>query len=307
MEVLLVGGLGFIGKYIIRLLAESSSLTVLSDAETVMKNQAFVKNYSLRVEVGDIQDGDRVKEVMIREKPDAVIHLAALTGLARCDKNPSLAFSINVFGTYNVIMGCVASKSKLVFISSREVYGETASDRTREEDPQVPNNLYGLTKLLGERLVLWAASRYGLDYTILRLTNVYGPGGDQYNIQVMLQKALKEGRIPILGGRQRANLICVEDVADVIAKCLVEPKASRQTFNVGSRDDMTVEEIVTRLVSSLDIPVKIDREAMRMGETMNFRPSLERIERILGWSARTTFAEGMRKTVEWYRDRVRDS
>ena len=75
-------------------------------------------------------------------------------------------------------MGCVAAKSKLVFISSREVYGEgNPTARTTEETELKLNNVYGTTKMLGEQLVLWAKSRFGLKYTILRLTNVYGPGG----------------------------------------------------------------------------------------------------------------------------------
>jgi UDP-glucose 4-epimerase len=96
----------------------------------------------------------------------------------RCNQDPTLAFSTNVLGTYNIIMGCVAAKSKLVFISSREVYGEgNPTARTTEETELKLNNVYGTTKMLGEQLVLWAKSRFGLKYTILRLTNVYGPGG----------------------------------------------------------------------------------------------------------------------------------
>ncbi len=306
LKILLVGGLGFIGKHVIRSLAGSSNLVVLSDAQAATRNQRFIKTYGLRVEEGDITEAARLTELMLKEMPDAVIHLAALTGIAKCNENPSLAFSINVFGTYNVIMGCVACNSRLIFISSREVYGETTSDQTREDDPLVPNNIYGVTKLLGERLLIWAAQKYGLDYVILRLTNVYGPKGEQYNIQAMIHKAMTEGRIQLLGGNQRMNLIYVEDVAEAICRCLTEPQASRQIFNVGSQEDLAVEDIVGRLVSMLGTSVRIDREPMRAGETLNFRPTLDRIERVLGWHARIAFGEGLRRTIEWYRKKHLD-
>lgn len=307
MKVLLVGGLGFIGKHVVRLLSRSNtSLTVISDAKTSRKSQAFVKEFSLHVEEADIQDRSRLTEIMLREKPDAVVHLAALTGLMRCNENPSLAFSVNVYGTYNVVMACVASKSRLVFVSSREVYGETASGESCEDDPLVPNNIYGVTKLLGERLLIWAGQKFGLDYVILRLTNVYGPEGEQYNIQAMIRKAMTEGRIRLLGGNQRMNLIYVEDAAEAICRCLTEPQASGQIFNVGSQEDLAVEDIVGRLVSMLGISVGIDRGPMRAGETLNFRPSLDRIERELGWHARIGFGEGLRRTIEWYREKHLD-
>ena len=307
MKVLLVGGLGFIGKHIVKKIHDSHNLTVLETASAISNNAAFVKNHGLGVEIGDITDGTLVKEIMLRCSPGLVIHLAALTGIRRCNENPSLAFLVNVLGTYNVIKGCVKSRSKLIFISSREVYGESVSDRTGECDPLVPNNVYGVTKVLGERLVTWAASRHDLDYTILRLTNVYGPEGDQYGIQIMIKKALTEGKIQILGGSQRMNLIYVEDVADAICRCFVDPRSSRQTFNVGSHDDMSIEEIVSKLVSLLGVPVKIERMLMRNGETISFRPNLEKMEKALGYRPVTSIIEGLQKTVEWYRRQSQNS
>lgn len=303
MRVALVGGFGFIGKHLIEALSGSQKLVVL-DSESAQKASDFPPGSQPIVEVGDITDGTWLKGVMLKHAPNAAVHLAALTGVKRCNENPSLAFSNNVLGTCNVIMGCVACGCKLIFISSREVYGETTSCRTREDDPLVPNNVYGVTKMLGERLVMWAASKYNLDYTILRLTNVYGPGGDQYNVQAMIRKALGEGVIHILGGNQMMNLVYVEDVAEVICRCLVDPRASGQIFNVGSECDMRVEDMVSELVRLLGIPVRIDRKPMREGETLSFRPNLEKLEMILGYRSITTLSAGFHKTIESYRHEV---
>jgi len=300
LEVLLVGGLGFIGKHIIRRL-DQCNLSVLSDVRGASDNAAFVKRCGLKVEVCDIRDGGQVREVMLRQRPEAVVHLAALTGIERCNVDPSLAFSVNVLGTYNVVMGCAACRARLIFISSREVYGETTFEKAREEDPLVPNNVYGITKLLGERLVAWAATKHNLDHVILRLTNVYGPGGDQYGVQKIIKEALSKGRIKILGGSQQMDFIYVEDVAEVVRRCLDDPRVSGQVFNVGSGEAISVEEMASKLVSLLDTSIQINRGPMREGETLRFVPSLERLDKALGYLPSTTLLTGLRKTIDWYR------
>ena len=307
LRIALAGGFGFIGKHLIDILNESHSLIVLSDREGARQAPLFRPGSQPIVEVGDITDEGWVKEAMLKHSPNIAVHLAALTGVKRCNDNPSLAFSTNVLGTYNVIMGCVACGCKLVFISSREVYGDTASSRTREDDPLVPNNVYGVTKMLAERLVIWAASKHNLDYTILRLTNVYGPGGDQYNVQAMIRSASTERSIRILGGNQRMNLVYVDDVADVIRRCVTDPRASRQAFNVGSDCDMSVKEIISKVVSLLDIAVEIHQGPMRVGETENFRPDLDKLEKTLGFRPATPFEVGLQKTLDWYRGARRKS
>jgi len=298
-----VGGFGFIGKRLIDALSGSKTLIVISDSESAQKVPDFARGQHI-VEIGDILDETWIKEVMIKHSPNAAVHRAALTGVKKCNENLPLAFSVNVRGTYNVIMGCVACGCRLVFMSSREVYGETISSRTREDDPLVPNNVYGVTKMLAERLVTWAASKYSLDYTILRLTNVFGPGGDQYNIQAMIKRALAERKVEILGGSQRMNLIYVDDVAEVIIRSLGDPRASRQTFNVGSDHDVSVEEMVSKVVSLLGIPVEIRKEPMRVGETLNFRPDLDKLEKTLGYRPMTPFSTGLQRTLEWYKQKL---
>jgi len=307
LRVALVGGFGFIGKHLIDKLADSYDLIVLSDSEGAKNAPHLGSGKQPIVEVGDIVNEEWVKDVMLRYSPDVAVHLAALTGVKKCNDNPSLAFSVNVLGTYYVIMGCVACRCRLIFMSSREVYGETGSHRAREDDPLAPNNIYGVTKMLAERLITWAASKHNLDHTILRLTNVYGPGGDQYNVQAMIRSAISQGGIHIMGGTQRMNLTYVEDVAEIIAKCLRNPRASHEIFNVGSKDNIVVEELVTKLISSLGIPVQIERKPMRLGETLDFQPDLDKMERTFGEYPRTTLNEGLQKTIRWYRNQSQGS
>jgi len=188
----------------------------------------------------------------------------------------------------------------LIFISSREVYGETIKEESKEDDPMIPKNTYGLTKMLGETLVSQEGFKHDLDYTILRLTNVYGPEGDQYGAQIMINDAIKHQKIKILGGGQQLNYMYVDDVVDLINLVLDDKRSSRQVFNVGSRDTLKIEEFASEVVKAVGGKVEIEYLPMRDTETINFKPSLNKLKNVLNFSAKTSIAEGIQKTIQWY-------
>jgi len=175
VKILLVGGLGFIGKRFARRFSDVHNI-IIFDLKDDINRAGKITNKKIILEEGSIED-KKIDESISKHSPDAVIHLAALTGLKKCHENPKEAFLANVYGTFNVLNACIKAHSKLIFFSSREVYGETLSGQSSEDDPLAPNNTYGITKMIGENLVRYAGEKNNLDFTILRLTNVYGPGG----------------------------------------------------------------------------------------------------------------------------------
>jgi len=309
MKIMLIGGLGFIGKHLIRRirnLGKTHELSVFDNSEAKLRNLNFINNNKLKIEVGDIRDKDCIEEALLKYRPEMIVHLAALTGIGRCNENPSFAFSVNVFGTYNVIEACKELSTKLIFISSGAVYGESKSGRTSEDEPLNPNNIYGLTKLLAENLVRWGASKFNLEYTILRLTNVYGPEGDKYGIQIMIKKALKDRKIQIFGKKQQMNLVYIEDVVDAINHCLINPLSSKQTFNIGSNNSLPINEIVLKIIEILNLGIEIEYLPMRHGETSTFRPDLSKSEEILGYNPKTDLFTGLKKTIDWYQNELKN-
>ncbi len=305
----MTGGFGFIGKHVIRGISdmqESHNIVVFSDLEAAKTNSDFAKEYNLKVITGDVRNTSGVIQAFASEMPSVAVHLAALTGVEKCNRDPSLAFSVNVYGSYNVIMGSANAGAKLVFISSREVYGEGTSPRTSEDNPFAPNNLYGITKALGERLIQWANLKLGLKFSVLRLTNVYGPGGQQYNVQAMIRNAFQDAAIPLLGGAQLMNLVYVGDVATAIVRCLTDTTTTNETFNIGSDQDLPVSEILDELISELEIPVVVHRMPMRKGETLNFRPDLAKMKEYFGDLPKTQLREGLRKTIAWYKTQIHE-
>ncbi len=235
-------------------------------------------------------------------KPDVVIHLAALSGLKKCYDNPKTAFSTNVYGTFNVINSCKKIGAKLIFCSTREVYGETLENKSKEDDPLIPNSVYGLTKMLAENLVKYAGQKYNLDYTILRPTNVYGPEGDKYGAEIIIKDAIREKKIRILVGTQKLNYVYVDDVADILNFVLKGENVSKQTFNIGSADTVTILEYAKQVFRSLNIEEKIEYLPMRKTETVYFVPDITKIQSLFGNFPKTSLKSGIEKTIKWYRD-----
>jgi UDP-glucose 4-epimerase len=290
---LVTGGQGFLGKALLRKIPDHHKLVVL---EKVVRND----NPSLVISC-DVTRQASVHRAFDRIKPNIVVHLAAVTGVERCNADPSLSFETNIRGTFNVALASADHNAHLIFASSREVYGETRGEKSAEGDSCHPNNFYGATKLIGEQLVESLAKVRGLRYTILRFTNLYGPGGDQYIVASVTKKLLTGEPVTILGGQQTLNMLCVDDAAEAILKAAQNPSAIDEIVNIGSADDVSVEELVTQIISEVGNKKPVFRKPMRQGDTLRFVPDILKAERLLGFYARTTLKEGLKNTIDYYR------
>ena len=301
MRVLLNGGLGFIGKRFIEKYSEDYDIIVYLRKEDIINIKGFTNLKNVILEEGNIED-KKLAEIILKYAPDIVIHLAALTGIKKCHDDPENAFKVNVFGTYNALDACSKIKPKFIFISSREVYGDTEGDKSSESAPLRPNNVYGITKKIGEDLVQLMCKKNAFDYTILRLTNVYGPEGDQYGAQIIIKDALFKNKIRILGGNQRLNYVYIDDIVDLINLVIQNELSSKQIFNVGSRDSITIEEFANTIIKLLKKKIEKEYSPMRVTETSSFNPDLSKLKNILNYSTKTSLKEGLTKTIRWYSD-----
>jgi len=302
MKVLLVGGFGFIGRRFIRKFSNNHQIIVYARKPEIINASKTLDLKKIVLEEGSIETIG--KDVIQRHKPDVVIHLAALTGLQKCLDNPEMAFSVNVYGTFNVINSCIGTGTKLIFLSSREVYGETIGNKTKENDQLLPDNIYGLTKMIGENLVSSYSSKYGLNYTILRLTNVYGPEGDKYGTQVIIKDIIRNGQARILGGSQRLNFVYVDDVVDLIGSVFDNASSSKQAINVGSLDTVSIKEFADKVFDTIGKKSQFEYLPMRKTETQNFEPDIQKMQAILGNYIRTPLKAGIEKTIKWYSQSV---
>jgi len=297
MKILLLGGFGFIGNRFVKKYHNEYKLIVFGKENSFKKTQSENQFSDVIIELGDITKN--VERIISKHKPDVVIHLAALTGLVKCNRDQNKAFSINVNGTFEVIKSCIANNSRLIFISSREVYGETLGNETKEIDSLKPNNVYGVTKMIGEEMVKMAHKKYGLKYTILRLTNVYGPEGDNYGAQIIIKDALK-GSVNVLGGEQKINFIFVDDVVSIIDKVIHNPNSMSEIYNVGSRDNLTIIKFVSIVLKIIQKNVNIEYKSMRENETNHFVPDIKKILKEFEIRDFMKIELGVKKTIDWY-------
>src|SRR5574341_326064 len=175
-KILITGGLGFIGSYLAkRLFSLSYDITVLYNLYRGHKERLHSQD-NLKLIIGDITN-DTLVERLIKEN-DTVFHLAAVSQVITSIKNPELTLKYNIEGTERVARYCAEYGKKLIFSSSREVYGSADYLPVDPQSPFKPENPYAASKISGEMIIRSYSNSYGLKYVILRLSNVYGYGDE---------------------------------------------------------------------------------------------------------------------------------
>lgn len=294
MRILITGARGFVGQHLTNELVKLGHKVFVLDQEN-LRNAPDLQGIWIGADIGSYAALEHAFE---SAKPDVVYHLAAVTGVAISYEQEELCLRTNVLGTYNVVKAAVKSGvSRIIFASSREVYGETRGRSTGEGAETRPNNLYGLTKLMGEEVVRWHCVTGRCKYVIFRITNVYGPGGEKYGIHKILKKINAGETVTVMGGKQLMNFIYITDIIAAFSKALRNHKADNQVFNLAGPDTMTIEEAVARICSITGKKAAMNKGPMRPTETMRFIPNISKVKRTLGWYPKINFTQGIRQIL----------
>ena len=230
LKILVTGANGALGKILIR-----KFQYMQFEYLAAVRNDLIDKTDSKVVKC-DITEIDNVKSVVSEFQPNTIVHLAGLTGNIECETNPHKAFILNVLGTYNVLQASIKTKPKIIFSSSREVYGNTEK-KIKENDRLMPINVNGRTKMISENLILNFHSLYKIPYEILRFTNFYGENCEKRGISAMIKNAIEGKHISIFGGKQSLDLLYFEDAANAIIKAIRHKKSD--IFNIGGGNSIT--------------------------------------------------------------------
>lgn len=311
-RVLVIGGAGFIGAFIVKeLLKEEVGEVIIYDNFTRgnmdnIKEALEDERCSIFELGGDIRDIDVLDAAM--KGIDYVFHLAAMW-LLHCKDFPRTAFNVNIAGTFNVLEACVNNNvKKLIYSSSASVYGDAVELPMTESHPFNNKNFYGATKIAGEAMCTAFNDRYGLPVIGLRYMNVYGRGQDQtaaYTgvVPIMLNKiAANESPIINGDGSQAYDFIYVEDVA----RCNVAALKSDVQFgfyNVGTEVQTSIKtlcETILRLKNS-DLPVKYRPYSAKDARALvqNRIGSRVKAEKELGFLYKYDLEEGLQKLIDW--------
>ncbi|OZI15800.1 NAD-dependent dehydratase [Bordetella genomosp. 7] len=311
-RILVIGGAGFIGSFVVAELLKHNVAQVVIYDNFARGKQSNIAEYlkdprcTIYPHGGDIRDVDLLNDAM--QGVDGVVHLAAMW-LLHCKDFPRTAFHVNIEGTFNVLEACVRNNVKrLVYSSSASVYGDAVEVPMTEAHPFNNRNFYGATKISGEAMCHAFHDRYGLSYVGLRYMNVYGPHQDQtaaYTgvIPIMLNKIdLNEAPVINGDGTQAYDFVYVEDVArcNVLA---LEASATDEFYNVGTGVQTTIKELCDLILdlkkSDLRVQYKpySDDDARRMVQNRIGCP--EKAKQDLGFTYSYGLPDGLQKLIEW--------
>lgn len=316
----ITGGCGFIGSaFIKRLLAESAhtvrvvdnlstgrpdALGSPGDIERVAAHVVSPPGRRIQLIVGDIRD-PALAEAACRNM-DAVVHLAANTGVAPSIVDPVTDCTANVMGTLNYLEG--ARKSgirRFVFASSGATVGE-CEPPIHEQLPSRPVSPYGASKLAGEAYCSAYAHAFGIATVALRFSNVYGPGSDHKDSVVakFIRRALAGQPLQIYGdGSQTRDFIYIDDLVDAMIAAATRDNVAGEVFQIATSRETTLSELTAALsdaFASEGLPQpRVEFLERRPGDVRRNFADTRKAKRMLGWAARTELHEGLRRTIRW--------
>jgi UDP-glucose 4-epimerase len=322
-NVLITGGLGFIGSTLARrLVGLGANVTILDNLfPDYGGNRWNVEGVGdqIRIEIGDVRDTALMQSLVSGQ--DLLVNLAGQTSHWDSMLDPIVDLDINARAQL-CILEAVRNHNpglRIVFAGTRQVYGRPETIPVSEDHPLAPVDVNGINKLAGEQFHLLYDEVHGVRSTVLRLTNVIGPrmrikDARQTFVGVWLRDLLRGDPFEVWGGDQLRDFIDVEDAVDAFllaAEALISPVPARdrpRVYNVGKSDGVSLHALARQLVEIhgsgafrlMDFPE--DRRAIDIG---SYTTDATRIERTLGWKPKIELRRTLARTLDYYRENLR--
>ncbi|RJR42018.1 MAG: NAD-dependent epimerase/dehydratase family protein [Desulfobacteraceae bacterium] len=321
-KLLITGGCGFIGTQLISHLMQEhpgarirvlDNLSVgsrkdLSKVAPFFECRTSIEQgwkYPVHLIVGDITDFEAAG--LACTGVDAVVHLAANSGVPASVENPRLDLASNVLGTFNMLEASrLKGVKRFVFASSGAPIG-ACEPPIHEEIACHPVSPYGASKLAGEGYCSAFYHSFGLETVILRFANVYGPGSRHKSSVVagFIKRAINGETLEIFGdGKQTRDFIYVDDLVRAICLSLMKDGIGGQTFQIASNREKTVSEMADELLDVLRGAgmngVGVEKKAPRVGDVNRNYSDTSKARKSLGWDAEVQFRQGLEKTLAWF-------
>ena len=315
-KVIVTGGLGFIGSNLIELLLKKNFYVINIDKITYSSNfyntQKFIRSQNYHFIKSDIKN-KKIKEILMKYKPSCVFNLAAETHVDRSIDNPHNFIQSNIVGVYN-LLECFRKfsnkyKSKLIHISTDEVYGDILNGRTSERYPYQPSSPYAASKAASDHLVSSYVRTYKIPAIITNCSNNYGPKQHPEKlIPKLIYNILNNKPLPIYGnGSNSREWIYVKDHCEALIKVFQKGKVG-EFYNIGSNKNLNNLQVTKNLlkvsnqINHLGNKVKIIFVKDRPGHDLRYALNSNKIKKNLNWYPQTSFKEGIKLTFNWYNE-----
>lgn len=297
-KAIVTGGLGFIGSHLVELLSKKGIETVIIDNAT-FKKQIPRDNVTILHE--DIRDAKKMHDIFMAVGPQYVFHLAAITSVLYAAKHPLVTKQTNIDGTKNILQACVDSGvEKIIFASSAAVYGDAKQLPIAEDTQKNPLNLYGQSKLEGEKMILHYCRTQGLRYAVLRYANVYGPGQkadlEGGVVSIFCSRILSNQPCSIYGdGTQTRDFVFVEDV--VRATMLAATSKDNLIVNISIEKETSINELIAILNHSVHKNSVVTMSPKRAGDIHRSCLCNALARQYLHWKPQISIQEGIERLI----------
>jgi UDP-glucose 4-epimerase len=313
-NVLITGGLGFLGSSLARELAVAGANVVLVDSLVPeyggnRRNVAGIED-RVRVNISDVRDEHSLRSLLAGQ--DVLFNLAGQTSHLDSMTDPFTDLEINCRAQLSILEACrnEAPQARIVFASTRQIYGRPQRLPVDESHPIVPVDVNGINKTAGEWYHLLYGDAYGLHVSVLRLTNTYGPrmrvrDARQTFLGYWLRLAVEGRPIEVFGdGEQRRDFNYVDDAVRAFLLAAARDEARGQVYNLGYSADISLRELGELLVDVNGggelrlVPFPPDRKAIDIGD---YYADYSKIRSELGWQPLVGLREGLSRTLAYYR------
>ena len=314
--VIVTGGLGFIGSNLIEILLEKKYKVINVDKVTYSsnfyntKNFKFCKNYKfIKCDIGD----KKISKIFLKYRPKCIFNLAAETHVDRSIDDPSEFIKSNIVGAYNLLQNFKLYsrkyKSKLIHISTDEVFGDILKGRSSEKYPYKPSSPYAASKAASDLLVSSFIRSYKVPAIVTNCSNNYGPKQHPEKlIPKIIYNILNNKPLPIYGkGINSREWIYVKDHCEALIKVYKNGKIG-QFYNIGSNKNLTNVEVcrnilnVSKKLIDIGNKVKISYVKDRPGHDIRYALDSRKIRQELKFQPKTSFKTGIKLTFEWYKN-----
>ena len=313
-KIIVTGGLGFIGSNLIELLLKKNFYVINVDKATYSSNFYNTKEFrkSKRYKFIKLDIANRkISKILTKYKPLGVFNLAAETHVDRSIDNPSNFIQSNIVGVYN-LLECFKNfskknKSKLIHISTDEVYGDVLKGRSNEKYPYQPSSPYAASKASSDHLVNSYIKTYKLPAIVTNCSNNYGPKQHPEKlIPKLIYNIINNKPLPIYGkGANSREWLYVKDHCEALIKVFTKGKIG-EFYNIGSNKNLNNLSVTKELLKNSKKIIKIGNKVKihfvkdRPGHDLRYALNCKKIKRKLGWFPKTNFKKGIKLTLNWY-------
>jgi UDP-glucose 4-epimerase len=307
MRILVTGGAGFIGSHTVDALVREGAgeVAVLDDLSAGKRDRL---NAKARFHQADLRDAAAVREVLAREKPEVIYHLAAQMDVRRSVADPAFDAQVNLVGFLNLMEAARSHGLRRVIFSSTggAIYGEQDTFPCDEDHPRRPVSPYGVAKLSTEAYLFFYRAQYGIDYLALRYANVYGPRQDPHGeagvVAIFCGRILSGKPCTIFGdGSTTRDYVYVGDIVRANLAAL-RATASGVALNIGTGVETTVNQLHAALAQAAGDARAPEYAPMRPGEQLRSVISPARAESMLNWEPVMALRDGLAETFRYFKD-----